>query len=132
MSVAEMNRVQRRLWKAFVRTGADTTHPEAIAQLRRLVQDQVTIMPPALRHVMDVVLFQRGPFDYAQLARDVAEREGVPVRPATLRKRVSRAVARIEEAIRTELPSPTRWIQPARLRLGLQPPPTGRPTKRSS
>jgi hypothetical protein len=103
MPIPEMNRIQRRLWRAFMATGADTTAPDAVARLHRLVDDHVAIMSPALRHVMQVALSKRVEVDYDELAHLVMQREGIHLSPAAIRKRVSRAVAIVERAIASEL-----------------------------
>lgn len=100
MPEQEMNRVQRRLWRAFMETGVDTSKAGAVERLHRLVQNEVATMSPALRHVMRVVLFQPGEVDYRQLAREIERHEGMHLSMASLRKRVWHAASRIERAIR--------------------------------
>jgi hypothetical protein len=103
----EMNRVQRRLWRSFVSTGVDTEDPTLVRRLRRLLDDHVRIMTPALRHVMQSILFAPGDVDYEKLAAEISALEGTAITPTALRKRVSRSAKMLERAIQE-----ARWDLP--------------------
>ena len=64
-------------------------------------------MPPALSRAMVRVLTSQDESDYGQLARDLSKAEGAVIDPTAARQRVSRAVRRLEQAIRIE-----RWTTP--------------------
>lgn len=99
MQVQQMNRVQRRLWRVLIQMGVDTGDPAVAVRLDRLLAAHVSVMTPALRHVMPAVLSGSRDVDYPQLAREIVSLEGVKISPAALRKRVSRAVKQLERAI---------------------------------
>jgi len=94
-----MNRVQRRLWKAFLTAGGDVGEPQQIERFQRLVQDHINLMPPALLRVMMLVLGSEGEVDYEQLATDLASKDRLHVSRSALRQRVSRAIRRLESVI---------------------------------
>jgi hypothetical protein len=95
-----MNRVQRRLWKAFLAAGGEITEPYQMERFQRVVHDHIQLMPPALLRVMMLVLSAEGEVDYEQLAADLVEKDRLHVSRSALRQRVSRAIRRLEAVIR--------------------------------
>jgi len=110
MQVQQMNRVQRRLWRVLIQMGVDTGDLAVAVRLDRLLAAHVSVMTPALRHVMPSVLSGTHDVDYVRLAREIVALEGVRISPAALRKRVSRAVKQLERAI-----GEARWEPPERV-----------------
>ena len=96
----QMNRVQRRLWKAFLAAGGEITEPHQIERFQRVVHDHIQLMPPALLRVMMLVLSSEGEVDYEQLAADLVAKDRLHVSRSALRQRVSRAIRRLEAVIR--------------------------------
>jgi len=94
-----MNRVQRRLWKAFLTAGGDVAEPQQLERFQRLVHDHIHLMPPALMRVMVLVLESEGEVDYEQLAKDLASKDRLHLSRSALRQRVSRALRRLEAVI---------------------------------
>jgi hypothetical protein len=95
-----MNRVQRRLWKAFLRAGGEITEPYQIDRFQRVIHDQIQLMPPALLRVMMLVLSSDGEVDYERLAAELVAKDRLHVSRSALRQRVSRAIRRLENIIR--------------------------------
>ena len=96
----QMNRVQRRLWKAFLAAGGEITEPYQIDRFQRVIHDQIQLMPPALLRVMMLVLSSDGEVDYDGLAAELAAKDRLHVSRSALRQRVSRAIRRLECVIR--------------------------------
>ena len=96
----QMNRVQRRLWKAFLAAGGEITEPYQMERFQRVIQEHVQLMPPALLRVMMVVLSSEREVDYEQLADDLVAKDRLHVSRSALRQRVSRAIRRLEAVIR--------------------------------
>ena len=94
-----MNRVQRRLWKAFLTAGGDVGEPQQLERFQRLIHDHIHLMPPALLRVMVLVLATEGEVDYEQLATDLASKDRLHLSRSALRQRVSRALRRLETVI---------------------------------
>lgn len=94
-----MNRVQRRLWKAFLTAGGDVGEPQQLERFQRLVHDHIHLMPPALMRVMVLVFESEGEIDYEALARVLAAKDRLHVSRSALRQRVSRALRRLEAVI---------------------------------
>jgi hypothetical protein len=94
-----MNRVQRRLWKAFLTAGGDVDEPQQLERFQRLIHDHINLMPPALLRVMMLVLASEGEVDYEQLATDLASKDRLHVSRSALRQRVSRALRRLEAVV---------------------------------
>ena len=88
-----MNRVQRRLWKAFLTAGGDVEEPQQLERFQRLVHDHIHLMPPALLRVMVLVLDSDSEVDYEQLARDLASKDRLHVSRSALRPRTGRSSA---------------------------------------
>src|SRR5262249_27161346 len=96
----QMNRVQRRLWKAFLAAGGEITEPFQIDRFQRVIHDQIQLLPPALLRGMMLVLSCDGEVDYQELAADLVARDRLHVSRSALRQRVSRAIRRLERVIR--------------------------------
>lgn len=100
----EMNRVQRRLWQAFVESGADAGAQSELQRLRRVIDDQLRVMPPALRYIMEMVLASADEPDYPRLVDHIQRDERVRISIGAVRQRVSRGIRMLEHAVRA-----TRW-----------------------
>lgn len=96
----QINRVWRRLWRAFLRAGGEVKDGDAVERFRRLVEDYVNLaLPPSLSLAMVRVLASHDEPDYIRLARDLGTAEGHSVSATAARQRVSRAVRQLEQAI---------------------------------
>jgi hypothetical protein len=95
-----VNRIQRRLFRAFFEAGGqEAAEPDGFA---RQVESMLAMLTPKVRSAVELAWHAPDTRDYAELAREIAERNGEEVSQVALRQRVSRGLRAVERAILTQ------------------------------
>ena len=97
-----MNSVQRRLFRAFVKSGGDLTEEGAVDRLIRCVNSNVLILPPKVKMALDLALSAEESLHYSTLAASLSKTEESRVTPMAFRQRVSRGLRLLEEVIQKQ------------------------------
>lgn len=99
MGTAELNVIQRRLFRAFLAAGGDIMEEQELERFVRYVEMMLSMLPSKIRAAVDLAWRARDPVSYERLASSLSTSEGAKVSPAALRQRVSRGLRMIEVAV---------------------------------
>ena len=95
-----MNKIQRRLFRAFLDSGGNITDEVELERFVRYVEAVLSLLPPKLRLAVDLAWRASDSSPYVRVARILSQREGVQVSPQALRQRVSRGLRELEGQVR--------------------------------
>ena len=94
-----MNRLQRRLFRAFLRAGGDLSDAAEVERLIRYIEGMISILPDKTRNAFELAWRSDRTTAYTTLVDQLSEFERSRIRSTTMRQRVSRAARALEEAI---------------------------------
>src|SRR5438105_3294044 len=86
---AIMNKIQRRLFRAFLDSGGDITDEVELERFVRYVEAVLSLLPPKLRLAVDLAWRAPDSSPYVRVAGILSQREGTQVSPQALRQRGS-------------------------------------------
>src|SRR5438094_2187920 len=95
-----MNRLQRRLFRAFLTAGGDLAEAAEVERVIRYIEGMISVLPHKTRSAFELAWRADRTTTYGPLVGQLSEFEGGEVRTLAMRQRVSRAARTIEEAIR--------------------------------
>ena len=84
-----MNKIQRRLFRAFLDSGGNITDEVELERFVRYVEAVLSLLPPKLRLAVDLAWRASDSSPYVRVARILSQREGGQVSPQALRQRVA-------------------------------------------
>jgi len=97
---AIMNKIQRRLFRAFLDSGGNLTDEVELERFVRYVEAVLSLLPPKLRLAIDLAWRAPDSSPYVRVAGILSQREGAQVSAQALRQRVSRGLRELERQVR--------------------------------
>ena len=122
-----MNKIQRRLFRAFLDSGGNITDEVELERFVRYVEAVLSLLPPKLRLAVDLAWRASDSSPYVRVAGILSQREGTQVSPQALRQRVSRGLRELEGQVRQRQWDHGPTVNGTRVQPPLRPAGDGRP-----